>query len=204
MSQRPPRAIDAQLGLRARVRVTEAGDGTCRMRFEGDLRLGWLGTLSRRLAENALDILTLEAERDARGDWLAELVVFSADGLVDPFTLDFAELLDEGGAASPVRGDARILRATLGRDSDEMLVLHVVASDELGLLSRILGRLGFLGAFPERIRAHSEGRNVVDTFWLRGFGRAPLSEASEQALRTAFVTPSSRPPTPTVPPKPTE
>jgi hypothetical protein len=201
VSPRPPRTLDLPLGDRARLRASEADDGSCRLRFQGDLRLGWLGTLSRKLAESALDILTLEAERNERGDWLAEFVVRSTAGRVDPLSLDYERIVDESETSNPLRGEARILRATLARDSDDMLVLHVIAPDELGFLSRILGRLGFLGAFPERIRAQSEGANVVDTFWLRGFGRAPLTDASEQALRAAFVVPSSRPPIPSGPPK---
>lgn len=201
MSRNPERSIDVPLGERAHLRASLGDGGTHRLVIEGELRLGWLGTLSRRLAGAGLDIVSLDAERDERGAWRAEVVLLAASGATDPLGLDYGKLLEDTRSSEPVRGEPRLVRATLEREGDGTLVLHLVAKNELGLLSRILGRLGFLGAFPERVRAFSEGLTVADTFWLRGFGRAALSETSEQALRAAFLVPSSRPPNPSVPPK---
>jgi hypothetical protein len=118
--------------------------------------------------------------------------------------LDLLSLTEEVASAPRDPAQPRLSSFRLTRLPDELLELVVTGPDEVGFLSALFARLGFLGLFPDRISATTRSGRIDDTLTLRGIAGEAPSTGTEQALRTALTritsqsgrakTPSGAPP----------
>jgi hypothetical protein len=179
-------------------RVDPVCPTVARVTLWGRLPLAWLGQLSAALSRRGIGIRDVRADREQDGSWQVVLELSAEEVRTAPHTqelsrIDYLALTEEPApdASDPTR--PRLASFYLGRDVESSLELQVRAKDELGFLSALFVRLGFLGLFPVKVRATTVGERIDDTFVLHGVGGAPPSSAAERALRTV-LTRLARPP----------
>jgi hypothetical protein len=152
--------------------------------------------LSAALSRRHISIRGARAEREPDGSWQGVLELRADDLCSDDrcekrtdelYSIDYLALTEEAeqDGSDPTR--PRLESFHLVRDVCCSLELHVRAADELGFLSALFVRLGFLGLFPEKVRATTVGDRIDDTFVLHGVGGAVPSAAAERALRAVLT-----------------
>ena len=175
-----PGSGDASIRSRSpRFVVEGASDGSFELRFSGAFRLGWLGRLGAALSRRHVNVTEGRAEKNNDGHWSGSLrLESSARHELNEF--DWDALCDEE-VAGPAEAALRITHFSLRRGGKRSLELSVQAYDDLGFLSSLLRRLGFLGLFPEKIDVRTTLGVVDDSFVLSGLG-GEISDTVEQAL----------------------
>ncbi len=184
-------------------RVDPVCPTVARVTLWGRLPLAWLGQLSAALSRRGIGIRDVRADREQDGSWQVVLELSADEVRTAPHTqelsrIDYLALTEEPAPDTSDPSRPRLMSFYLGRDVESSLELQVRGKDELGFLSALFVRLGFLGLFPVKVRATTLGERIDDTFVLHGVGGAPPSSAAERALR-AVLTRLTRPPSPKPP-----
>jgi UTP:GlnB (protein PII) uridylyltransferase len=182
----------------AGFRVDPVCPTVARVTLWGRLPLAWLGQLSAALSRRGIGIRDVRADREQDGTWQVVLELCAEKMRAAPHAqelsrIDYLALTEELAPDSSDPSRPRLMSFYLGRDVYSSLELQVRAEDELGFLSALFVRLGFLGLFPVKVRATTVGDRIDDTFMLHGVGGAAPSVAAERALR-AVLTRLTRPP----------
>ena len=160
--------------------VTEAEAGCFQVRVEGPLSTGWAGRLAASLAARRVNVIRGGGARRGTRLWLVELLVEPLDRAVDPRTLDYLALAQEGQAPDH-HDEASIVidNFVLTRTATE-LVVDVEAADALGFLDRLLRVFALYGLFPRELKVETRGRRVRDQFRLQGMaGQVPSLQVCE-------------------------
>lgn len=150
--------------------VSEAEGGRYLVKVQGALTTGWAGRLAAALAVRRVNIVRGGGARRGGHVWDVELLLEPLDRTVDPRTLDYLHLAQEGQA--PLHADeASVVIDTfvLTRTAAE-LVVDVEAVDALGFLDRLLRVFALYGLFPRELRLETRGQRVRDQFRLQGLG----------------------------------
>lgn len=172
-AEAPPRSRSA------RFTIEDAGHGSFGLRFSGAFRLGWLGRLGAALSRRGVNVTEGRAEKGSDGHWNGSLR-FESSGRHEFSEFDWEALCEEE-VVGPAEVPLRITHFSLRQRTKRSLELSVQAYDDLGFLSGLLRRLGFLGLFPEQIDVRTTHGVVDDSFVLSGLG-GEISDTVEQAL----------------------
>jgi hypothetical protein len=153
-----------------------------RLRLSGCLPTGWAGSLATGVAQAELSILRGFAERLAEGRWVADFELApTTSPVVD--SLDFLALATTRPAdASPSAIGLDRFYIDGSPDSGGSLFLEVRGQDRVGFLAGLLERLAFVSLFPEEMTIETRGRQVVDTFLLRGPAGQSPADSAQRAL----------------------
>jgi hypothetical protein len=160
--------------------VVEAEQGRFLVTVQGALQTGWAGRLAASLAARRLNVVRGTATRRSGHVWGVELLLEPLDRSVDPRTLDYLALAQEGQAPDHA-DDASVVIDTfvLTRTATE-LVVDVEAVDTLGFLDRLLRVFALYGLFPRELKVETRGQRVRDQFRLQGLGgRLPSLQVCE-------------------------
>jgi hypothetical protein len=160
--------------------VAELEDGRFLVSVQGALTTGWAGRLAAALAARRLNVVRGSGARRGGHVWDVELLLEPLDRSVDPRTLDYLALAQEGQAPAHA-DDASVVIDTfvLTRTASE-LVVDVEAVDALGFLDRILRVFALYGLFPRELRLETRGQRVRDQFRLQGLnGQLPSLQVCE-------------------------
>lgn len=160
--------------------VAEAPDGRFLVNVSGPLPTGWAGRLASGLAERRVNVVRGGGARRGGHQWEVELLVEPLDRTVDPRTIDWLALAQEG-QDKPLEEEGRLALETfsLTRTVTDLTV-DVDAVDSLGFLDRILRVFALYGLFPYELHLETRGQKVKDQFRLLGLGGAvPSLQVSE-------------------------
>jgi hypothetical protein len=161
--------------------LSSAGAGLYDVTFEGRFRLGWFGRLCAALSVRNISVENGSAERDQDGTWTGHLQIRPLAGASEVEALHWAELCEEQTLGLPPLVDLGVLRVFVERRGKRAIELHLAAKDQLGFLSALLGRFGFLGLFPERIHVSTRGSSIDDVFVLSSLA-GEISDSLEAKL----------------------
>ena len=160
--------------------VAEVEGGRFLVSVQGALTTGWAGRLAASLAARRLNVVRGTGARRGGHVWDVELLLEPLDPTVDPRSLDFLALAQEGQA--PAHADeASVVIDTfvLTRTASE-LVVDVEAVDTLGFLDRLLRVFALYGLYPRELRVETRGQRVRDQFRLQGLsGQLPSLQVCE-------------------------
>lgn len=153
--------------------------GRFALRLWGRLPRGWLDALCAGLAHHGVSVESGIARQGEDRDWVASFELSQPPGATDPLLLDLLELMSRRrGSAPPIALEGYALR-TIAR-AGGALALEVWGADQVGFLSGLLERIGFLGLTPLEVRIETDAAGVRDAFVLRGHdGRAPSARAAK-------------------------
>lgn len=154
----------------AGCQVAEVAGGRFQVRVQGALTTGWAGRLAASLAARRLNVVRGAGARRTGHVWDVELLVEPLDRTVDPRSLDWLALAQEGQAPDHRDASSVVIENVVLTRTATDLVVDVEAADALGFLDRILRVFALYGLFPWELKLETRGQRVRDQFRLQGMG----------------------------------
>lgn len=141
----------------------------------------WVGFLFTGLAQLNISVVAGHATQRDIQDWTARFTLDFSSSRSRPDTVDFVGLTQRKAASidmkNPVLSKFEVLRR-----ADQGLEVRLEGPDQLGFLSRLLGRFSLLMLFPTEIEIRTVGGQVRDRLVFRAMGGTPPDESARQAL----------------------
>lgn len=150
--------------------IAEVEDGRFLVSVQGALTTGWAGRLAAALAVRRLNVVRGGGSRRGGHVWDVELLLEPLDRSVDPRTLDYLALAQEGQAPAHADESSVVIDAFVLTRTATELVVDVEAVDALGFLDRLLRVFALYGLFPRELKLETRGQRVRDQFRLQGMG----------------------------------
>jgi len=150
--------------------VAEVEGGRYLVSVQGALTTGWAGRLAASLAARRLNVVRGGGSRRGGHVWDVELLLEPLDRAVDPRTLDFLALAQEGQAPDHADEASVVIDTFVLTRTTSELVVDVEAVDTLGFLDRLLRVFALYGLFPRELKVETRGQRVRDQFRLQGLG----------------------------------
>jgi hypothetical protein len=151
-------------------RVVQVESGRFLVTVQGALTTGWAGRLAAALAARRLNVVRGGGARRGGHVWDVELLLEPLDRSVDPRTLDYLALAQEGRAPDHADEASVVIDAFVLTRTATELVVDVEAVDVLGFLDRLLRVFALYGLHPRELRVETRGQRVRDQFRLQGLG----------------------------------
>jgi hypothetical protein len=150
--------------------VVEAEGGRFQVNVQGALTTGWAGRLAASLAARRMNVIRGGGARRGARLWDVELLVEPLDRTVDPRTLDYLALAQEGQAPDHLDEASIVIDNFVLTRTTAELVVDVEAVDALGFLDRLLRVFALYGLYPRELKLETRGQQVRDQFRLQGLG----------------------------------
>jgi hypothetical protein len=164
--------------------------GTSLLSLSGDLKPGWLGTLSSNLSSNKISILNGAAMKHSPLHWDSSFEVAIEPGSPVKFT-EFNPLpalteTTERAAGSPLElTDYQIEYSTRHKGS---IYTEISGADCIGFLYEVLRIFSFYSLFPTELDISTKGKKALDRFWLKGIGASVPEKDDISALNRRLLT----------------
>lgn len=160
--------------------VAELEGGRYLVSVQGALTTGWAGRLAAALAARRLNVVRGSGARRGGHVWDVEILLEPLDRSVDPRTLDYLALAQEGQAPDHADEASVVIDTFVLTRTATELVVDVEAVDALGFLDRLLRVFALYGLFPRELRLETRGQRVRDQFRLQGMsGQLPSLQVCE-------------------------
>ena len=170
---------------KTQVTLTQHGGQRYQLGLHGRLEPGWAGRLSNGLAQRKVNIMRVEAARNAGWQWRSMIDLDFFPSVVRPDTIDFIALSQAPAASLAATEQLIIDDYQMERSTrcEGCLYLEVSGPDRIGLLSSLLNTFSLYSLFPAEMLVETQKKRVFDRFWLKGLGGSAPSEEATVAIR---------------------
>lgn len=150
----------------------------------------WVGHLFTGLAQWQISVLSGRAVQTDIQHWQSRFTLDFSKSRAVPHNLDYIMLAQRKSSSVDVQ-NPKLSRYELFRRPDQALEVRLEGPDQIGFLSRLLGRFSLLMLFPAEIEINTVGGVIRDRVVFRGFAGSVLDDNARVALDTllkGFVT----------------
>lgn len=167
--------------MKPKSSIARNPDGTYVLAFHGEfLHPHWVAFLFSKLARQQISVMSGRATCQGLALWDASFQLDFKRSAAAPEHLNYLAMTEEEelpASAAPQLSSYQIVRRP-----DESLEIWVQGPDQIGFLSRLLGRLSMLGLFPREMLIDTVGGRIQDVLVFRAIGGAAPNESTRQRL----------------------
>lgn len=143
----------------------------------------WVAFLFTGLAKSNVSVVAGQAKQQDIQQWSARFNLDFSKSRMMPESIDYVGLSQHKSGAIDMQNPV-LTKYEILRRADQSLEVRLEGPDQLGFLSRLLGRFSLLMLFPTEIEIRTVGGQVRDRLVFRGMGGTPPDETARVSLDT--------------------
>lgn len=141
----------------------------------------WVGFLFTGLAQHNISVIGGHAVQQDIQEWSAKFTLDFSGSRSRPDLVDFVGLTQRKAASIDMKNPV-LTKCDILRRPDQSLEVRIEGPDQMGFLSRLLGRFSLLMLFPTEIELRTVGGQIRDRIVFRGMAGSPPDETARKAL----------------------